>query len=197
MSTGMDSYNILITGAAGVGKTLLATQFTGDGMTDLEPRSSADDDHVLCRALRVDNRMCAVQLIDAVESGVPDDHESRFRPIHAVALIYSVTDRASFERIEALHELTRSPRGGRERIVVLLANKCDAAYRREVSREEGKMLAEKLECVVFETSAKTMQNVHAAFVAIVRQIRERKETELREGARGMRTASRSPRCLIL
>ena len=54
---------------------------------------------------------------------------------------------------------------------LLVANKIDKFYEREVSTEEGQELAEKLGCRYIETSAKTGISVQKVFFDLVRILR--------------------------
>jgi GTPase KRas protein len=53
---------------------------------------------------------------------------------------------------------------------MLVGNKCDKTYEREVSREEGAALARQFGCEFLETSAKTAQNVEQIFKNLVRSL---------------------------
>jgi GTPase KRas protein len=60
---------------------------------------------------------------------------------------------------------------------MLVGNKCDKTYEREVSREEGAALARQFGCEFLETSAKTAQNVELIFKNLVRSLRQTKNIE--------------------
>lgn len=65
-----------------------------------------------------------------------------------------------------------SPAGQRARIpIVIVANKRDLYNAREVSTDEGRMLALRMGCEFFEASAKQNANVEQAFKAVVRGIK--------------------------
>lgn len=57
-------------------------------------------------------------------------------------------------------------------IFALVGNKCDSAREREVSQDDGQLLANGLKCPFIETSAKTAANVDRMFSDIVRQLRK-------------------------
>ena len=81
---------------------------------------------------------------------------------------------------------------------MLVGNKCDKQYEREVSREEGAQLARNFGCDFLETSAKTPINVERLFTTLVRLLRQTKQAE--QGASG---PSRQPekekkrKCIIM
>lgn len=56
-------------------------------------------------------------------------------------------------------------------IFMLVGNKADKGYEREVSKEEGASLARSFGCDFLETSAKTAQNVDKLFTDLVRLLR--------------------------
>ncbi|KAG8809432.1 Ras GTPase ras2, partial [Serendipita sp. 399] len=64
---------------------------------------------------------------------------------------------------------------------VLVGNKCDKTYEREVSREEGAALARHFGCDFLETSAKTAANVDRLFTDLVRGLRQHKEAQENSG----------------
>ena len=49
-------------------------------------------------------------------------------------------------------------------IILLIGNKTDLKFEREVTTEEGQEFADKNNLIFFETSAKTAENVEASFL---------------------------------
>ena len=70
----------------------------------------------------------------------------------------------------------RRVKGG-DSIFMLIGNKCDKIYEREVSKEEGAALARQFGCEFIETSAMTAQNVEKVFMGIVRTLRQTRNAE--------------------
>lgn len=81
----------------------------------------------------------------------------------AVVLVYSVTDRRSFDAIDQLHQLAVRA-GGAGMPVILLANKADLLHLRRVDPQQGPLLAGTLGCSFYEVSAsEDYSQVHSAF----------------------------------
>jgi len=55
--------------------------------------------------------------------------------------------------------------------VIIVANKCDLEYERQVGANEGRDLAKHFGCKFIETSAKVRHNVDETFSNLVREIR--------------------------
>ena len=53
-------------------------------------------------------------------------------------------------------------------VFMLVGNKCDKSYEREVSREEGAQMARTFGCEFMETSAKANDGVEEAFFTLAR-----------------------------
>eukprot|EP01127_Copromyxa_protea_P011731 TRINITY_DN2974_c0_g3_i1.p1 TRINITY_DN2974_c0_g3~~TRINITY_DN2974_c0_g3_i1.p1 ORF type:complete len:133 (-),score=33.40 TRINITY_DN2974_c0_g3_i1:53-451(-) len=84
-------------------------------------------------------------------------------------LVYSVTNRSSFENCETwLDELVHHADPGI--IVMLVGNKTDLADQRDVSTEEGLEFSKKNNLHFIETSAKDNSNVSEAFERLIHEI---------------------------
>lgn len=91
-------------------------------------------------------------------------------------LVYSIASRSTFDRLEIFRASMRKVKRG-DPIFVLVGNKCDKSYEREVSREEGAALARQFGCEFIETSAKTALNVERLFMNLVRSLRNTRTIE--------------------
>lgn len=82
----------------------------------------------------------------------------------AVVLVYSVTDRRSFDLVRQLHQLVVRVGGANVPPVILLANKADLLHLRSVDPQQGLLLAGTLGCSFYEVSAsEDYSQVHGAF----------------------------------
>ena len=102
-------------------------------------------------------------------------------------LVYSITSRNSFEEINTFYQQILRVKDQDNVPVIIVANKCDLEYERQVgangmfmpsqllqfndSLSEGRDLAKHFGCKYIETSAKLRLNVDQAFSDLVREIR--------------------------
>ena len=103
--------------------------------------------------------------------------QDRFRTVNAafyrgadgIILVYDVSQRDSFERVEGWCKEARASAKDDAR-VLLIGNKADLANR-QVTESMGRELAQRLGSVPFlETSAKTATNVESAFLTIAAEL---------------------------
>lgn len=100
-----------------------------------------------------------------------------FKDADGFALVYSISDRSSFEAVEELHSLLASTVANKMPPVVLIGNKLDEEAKRGVTTEEGTMLAKQLGSSFIETSAKKNINVSHAFDKLVKKTYSHKYNE--------------------
>jgi len=170
----MDSWRVAVLGDGGVGKTALAVQFTLNCFVETYDPTIED---AYRKQLVVDNRMCFVEVIDtAGQEEYATLRDQWVREGQGFILVYSVASRATFERLEVFRQAMMKVKRQKP-VFMLVGNKCDKQYEREVTREEGASLARTFGCEFLETSAKTAQNVERLFMSLVRLLRATKNAE--------------------
>ena len=92
-------------------------------------------------------------------------------------LVYSITDRKSFEEIQHLHNLIDPFK--QKTVVIIFGNKSDLEHKRQVPEKEAASLAEKLQCSFFEGSAseghtKISEAFHELYKEVAKRKKERK-----------------------
>ncbi|KAF9535531.1 small GTPase superfamily [Crepidotus variabilis] len=121
--------------------------------------------------------MCFVEVIDtAGQEEYATLRDQWVREGQGFILVYSIASRSTFDRLETFRQSMKRVKRG-DPIFVLVGNKCDKTYEREVSKEEGAALARQFGCEFIETSAKTAQNVERLFVHLVRSLRQSRSSE--------------------
>lgn len=89
-------------------------------------------------------------------------------------LVYSITDRKSFEEVQHLHNLIDPFK--QKTVVIVVGNKSDLEHERQVPEREAASLAEKLRCSFFEFSASEgYQKISEAFHELFREVIKRKK----------------------
>ncbi|XP_058494492.1 ras-like protein family member 11B [Solea solea] len=162
------SIKIAVIGGSGVGKTALVVRFlTRRFIGDYERNAG----NLYSREVQVDGEKVTIQVQDTpgaemTDNGIslPEHVTCSIQWADAVVLVYSVTDRCSFDQIEQLHQLVVRVSGANMPPVILLANKSDMVHLRRVDSQQGPLLATTLGCSFFEVSAsEDYSQVHDAF----------------------------------
>lgn len=148
----------------------------------------------------IDHQSCMLEVLDtAGQEEYTALRDQWIRDGEGFVLVYSITSRASFERIRKFHNQINlvkesagsgSPTGAGYLAsssystapsppslpvpVMLVGNKCDKAVERAVSAQEGQHLARDLGCQFVEASAKNCVNVEKAFYDVVRMLRQQR-----------------------
>ncbi|SJL05912.1 related to small G-protein Ras2 [Armillaria ostoyae] len=211
----MDNWRVAVLGDGGVGKTALAVQFTlncfvGAFLTcrlvslnshlPIETYDPTIED-AYRKQLIVDNRMCFVEVIDtAGQEEYATLRDQWVREGQGFILVYSIASRSTFDRLEVFRQSMRRVKRG-DPIFMLVGNKCDKTYEREVSKEEGAALARQFGCEFIETSAKTAQNVERLFMNLVRALRQTRSLDAGpvsgSGAPPKQKEKKSTKCIIV
>jgi len=192
----MDNWRVAVLGDGGVGKTALAVQFTLNCFVETYDPTIED---AYRKQLIVDNKMCFVEVIDtAGQEEYATLRDQWVREGQGFILVYSIASRSTFDRLDIFRQSMRRVKRG-DPIFMLVGNKCDKTYEREVSKEEGAALARQFGCEFIETSAKTAQNVERLFTNLVRALRQTRHIDAGPPANGpARTKEKKgPKCIIL
>jgi GTPase KRas protein len=194
----MDSWRVAVLGDGGVGKTALAVQFTLNCFVETYDPTIED---AYRKQLIVDNKMCFVEVIDtAGQEEYATLRDQWVREGQGFILVYSIASRSTFERLEVFRQSMLKVKRQKP-IFMLVGNKCDKTYEREVSREEGIALARTFGCEFMETSARTAYNVELLFTNLVRALRQTKRLEAggSNGKQGDKPHKdpKKPKCVVM
>ncbi|XP_053202631.1 ras-related protein Rab-18-B-like [Panonychus citri] len=160
---------ILIVGESDVGKSSLLLRFTDDTFHNEVPATIGIDfksAYITVDGVRVKLAIWDTAGSERFRSLTP----SFYRGAHGAILVYDVTKRESFQKLESwFNELeVYSTRDNMIKMVV--GNKIDRQDKREVSREEGLRWARKYSTLFIEASARTNEDVKTAFEELVEKI---------------------------
>ncbi|XP_030072526.1 GTP-binding protein GEM [Microcaecilia unicolor] len=172
--SGKTFYRVVMIGEHGVGKSTLANIFAG-----LNTDCDVLGEDTYERTLMVDGENATIILIDMWENKSGDDwiQDNCMQMGDAYLIVYSITDRASFEKASELRIQLRRARQTEDIPIILVGNKSDLVRCREVSVAEGRACAVVFDCKFIETSAAVQHNVKELFEGIVRQVRLRRDSK--------------------
>ncbi|TFY69067.1 hypothetical protein EVJ58_g653 [Rhodofomes roseus] len=202
----MDSWRVAVLGDGGVGKTALAVQFTLNCFVGGYPLIA-----LICTPIE---RLCVGRFL-LPQSDVSSRNAEEYATLRdqwvregqGFILVYSIASRATFDRLDVFRQAMLKVKRQKP-VFMLVGNKCDKQYEREVSREEGATLARNFGCEFLETSAKTPTNVERLFVDLVRLLRQTKQAEqgmqgqprVRDDRVGSKPSGKGPgkiKCIIM
>ncbi|PVD27887.1 hypothetical protein C0Q70_10462 [Pomacea canaliculata] len=166
------SYKLVVVGGGGVGKSALTIQFIQSYfVTDYDP--TIEDSYT--KQCVIDEVVARLDILDtAGQEEFSAMREQYMRSGEGFLLVYSVTDRNSFEEIFKFHKQILRVKDRDEFPMLLVANKSDLENQRMVNTIEGQELAKSLKIRYIEASAKTRTNVDQAFYDLVRIVRQKK-----------------------
>jgi len=173
-------YNLVVVGGGGVGKSALTIRFIqGHFVVDYDP--TIEDAYK--KQCVIDDEGALLDVLDT--AGQEDYHAMRvqyMRSGEGFLLVYSITSRTSFEEVNAFFQQILRVKDQDNVPIIIVANKCDLEYERQVDANEGRDLAQHFGCKYIETSAKNRFNVDEAFTELVREIkRYNKQQRRRSG----------------
>lgn len=166
----LTTYKLVVVGEGGVGKSALTIQFfQRHFVEDYDP--TIEDSYI--QHAEVDGEWSVFDVLDtAGQEELSAMSEQYMRKGDGFLLVYSTTDRRSYENLENFYTKILRVKDRDSYPMLLVANKIDLIHTRKVTTEEGHLLAEKLKIPYIETSAKDPPiNVDATFHNIVRIIR--------------------------
>ncbi|XP_075421830.1 ras-related protein Rab-26 [Ascaphus truei] len=166
------AFKVMLVGDSGVGKTCLLMRFK-DGAFLAGSFISTVGIDFRNKVLNVDGVKVKLQIWDtAGQERFRSVTHAYYRDAHALLLLYDVTNKTSFDNIQAwlteIHEYAQ-----KNVVIMLLGNKVDSTHERVVKIEDGERLAKEYGVPFMETSAKSGLNVDLAFIAIAKELKHR------------------------
>jgi len=163
-------YKVVVVGDGGVGKSALTVQFVQNHFEEDWNPTIEDSYRKQCL---IDNELA---LLDVLDTAGQEEYlamrEQYMREGEGFLLVYSVTSRDSFREIITFYQQILQVKDQDTVPMILIGNKCDLEYERQVSMNEGRDLARRFGCRFIETSAKLRINVDEAFINLVQEIRQ-------------------------
>ncbi|XP_069768457.1 GTP-binding protein Rit1-like isoform X2 [Narcine bancroftii] len=129
--------------------------------------------------VRIDDESAHLDILDtAGQAEFTAMRDQYMRGGEGFIICYSITDRRSFQEAVEFKQLIYRVRHTYDIPVVLVGNKSDLGSLRQVSKEEGAVLAREFNCPFFETSAALRHYIDDVFHSMVREIRQKEKEAL-------------------
>jgi len=162
-------YKLVVVGGGGVGKSALTIQFIQSHFVQDYDPTIEDSYRKQCV---IDDKVAHLDILDtAGQEEFSAMREQYMRTGEGFVLVFSVTDRSSFDEIPKFNSQILRVKDKEEFPMVLVGNKCDLEGERTVSTAEAQEVARNMKLPYLEASAKTRINVDLAFFDLVRAIR--------------------------
>ena len=151
-------FKYIIVGESSVGKSCLLLQFIDNRFKDSHDLTIGVDFGSKTIKLN-DGTNVKVQIWDtAGQESFRSITRSYYRGSICALLVYDITRRQTFDNlVRWLNDMRDNAYS--KMIILLVGNKSDLKFEREVSTEEGQEFADKHNLIFYETSAKTAHNV--------------------------------------
>ena len=173
-------FKIILLGERRVGKTSMLLRLSENTFYDKYSLYIPGDSKT--KTIKIENKKIKANIQDLI---APSERYKNifvfistgyYRGSHGIIIIYDISNRHSFEKIiNWIKEIEFKCSSNARKILV--GNKSDLSER-EVTEEEGKLLADKFNMHFFETSCKTGDNVKEAFEFLIKDIVEKKESNI-------------------
>lgn len=164
------TYKLVIVGGGGVGKSAITLQFIQSYfVTDYDP--TIEDSYT--KQCVIDDIPAKLDILDtAGQEEFSAMREQYMRSGEGFLLVFSVTERSSFDEIYKFHRQILRVKDRDEFPMLMVGNKVDLEHQRVVWQEEAQQLARNLKIPYIECSAKMRMNVDNAFYELVRVVRK-------------------------
>lgn len=167
---------IAMVGSRSVGKLSMTVRFVEDHFVESYYPTIENQ---FSKIISYKNQEYAIEILDtAGQDEFSIMTEKHLIGIHGYLLVYLVTSRQSFELVEVIRDKILNSIGADSVPVVLVGNKCDLTFQRQVETTEGEALARKFNCAFLETSVRDNVNIHKSFVSLVDAIEKIQNPEL-------------------
>lgn len=166
-------HKVIVVGAGGTGKSALTLQFMYDEfVVDHEPTKA--DSYRKNIMIPGEDSESAIDILDtAGQEDYAAIRDNYLRSGEGFLCVFALDDRVSFTEVADFHDqILRVHENGKP--MILVGNKSDLSDRRAVSLEECRIRAQEWGIPYIETSAKTKENVDAAFFDLMKLIKQSK-----------------------
>ncbi|KAK6315380.1 hypothetical protein J4Q44_G00149090 [Coregonus suidteri] len=156
-SDNLPTYKLVVVGDGGVGKSALTIQFFQKiFVSDYDP--TIEDSYL--KHTEIDGQWAILDVLDtAGQEEFSAMREQYMRTGDGFLIVFSVTDKASFEHVDRFHQLILRVKDREAFPMVLVANKVDLVHLRKITSDQGQEMAAKHNREYSVTSDKELGSV--------------------------------------
>ncbi|KAJ3439314.1 ras-like protein rasd [Anaeramoeba flamelloides] len=162
----MTEYKFALYGRGGAGKSTLTIQLVQNEFVELYDLPIEDSYR---KQLVIEGETCILDIFDTVNE-YSMMRDTYLRDSEGFLIVYSIVSRNSFDEVRSFYELITRAKDSEDVPIMIVGNKADLEFDRQVSQCEGMDFAKSLNCSFIETSAKSNLNVEQAFIELVKKI---------------------------
>ena len=169
-------FKIIVIGESGVGKSALVERLCGRTFKQhYDVTIGVEFD---TKTIQIDDTIIKSHIWDtAGQEQFASIVATYFRECAGAFVVFDICNRITFQRIEKWHKLVNDHNKDRFVPIVLIGNKIDNSYHRQVSIEEAETFANKHHIQYIETSAKHNINIDNFFKLLIQDIYKRMDKE--------------------
>ena len=161
-------YKIMVLGESKVGKTSLIKRYTKDQFGGVYLTTVGMD--FQDKIIEIEDKRIRLQIWDtAGQDRFRNVTKSYFQSSHGLIIVYEISDKESFEKINFWMENIKN-NAPEDAKIILVGNKEDLTSERHVSIEEGENKAKSYNIKFFEVSSKDGTNVKELFYYLANEI---------------------------
>jgi small GTP-binding protein len=190
----MESYDyafkFILVGESGVGKSSLIERYINRNFVCISDVTIGVEYRY--KIINIDNTKIRIEIWDtAGQERFRSITRSYYRDAISAFLVYDITQRISFVRIPGWIDTLNENAPGNLLFKVLIGNKIDNDYMRQVSLKEGKKMAQSYKIPFYEVSAKSDNKIADIFTDIAKLIkREYDKGNIIQGTRGFKVSGK-------
>ena len=165
-------HRLVLIGDSSVGKTCIRAQLIDHKFSQNEAATVGANSQIYIESINRDKKECKAE-IQIWDTAGQEKFRSLgpiyFRNASGALAVFDMTNRTTFEHLGKWIESFRNV-AGENALVYIVANKADLTEEIQIPFSEAKSFADKHGFMIYETSAKTGQNIQKMFYEIANQI---------------------------
>ena len=163
-----EKIKIMLLGDSSVGKTSIIKRYCKNQYSNSFISTIGVDFET--KYINIDGKIINIQIWDtAGQERYKILAQSYYKNSDGFVIVYDITSRISYDNIHKWIEQIKEYASEKIKNIIV-ANKCDLENKRQISKEEGKELAEKYNFKFYETSALNGKNIDKAFDNLAKMI---------------------------